>query len=63
MCRLITMSTSVYAHQPFVYDTKLPSIVGGILQSRESEHTLIFLLVSLFLDAYYILFYAILLSF
>jgi hypothetical protein len=34
----------------------IPIIVGGILQSREREHTLILSLFHLFLGAYYILF-------
>jgi hypothetical protein len=44
---------------------KIPSIVGGILQSRESEYILILstCFLFLFLDTYYILFCAISLSF
>jgi hypothetical protein len=42
----------------------LPSIVGGISESREREHIFIlpFCFIFLFLDSYYILFYAISLS-
>jgi hypothetical protein len=44
---------------------KIPSIVGGILQSHESEHTFILstCFLFLFLDTYYILFCAMSLSF
>jgi hypothetical protein len=39
--RLVTLSTSLHTHQPFVYDT---SIVGGMLHSRGRKHIYSFLL-------------------